>query len=412
MLNDLRPSFEAQRLAAVQRYAVLDSPPDGAFDRITALAARLLDAPISIVSIVDTDRIWFKSHHGLDVEEINREPGLCASAILQNAPWIVNHASVDPRTLANPLVAGEMGLQFYAGVPLTTHDGFNLGTLCVIDSQPRQISADDVATLTDLATLVMDELELRLAARTAISLEAELRRTAEVVAAALQSSLLPATIPIVNGLSIVARYHVASDDVVGGDFYDVIATDAGCTVVIGDAVGKGVKAAALTGIARWTVRTLVHAGLAPAEILSGLNSVIVNATDTPQQYVTLALADVRLEDGGADVRVALGGHPHPIIVRAEGVTENLGKTGPLVGWRNDASYSESAAHLGPGDILVMFTDGTLEAIAGRNATDNAPIRRLLVETSNRTADGIADTLDGALHSDLDDDAALLIIGVQ
>ena len=89
-------------MAAVRRYDVLDSPPDGAFDRITALAARLFEVPISIVSVVDTDRIWFKSHHGVDVDEIPREPGLCASAILQNEPWVLTDAAVDPRSSRTP----------------------------------------------------------------------------------------------------------------------------------------------------------------------------------------------------------------------------------------------------------------------------------------------------------------------
>ena len=159
------PPREAERLAAVRRYDILDTPPDGAFDRITRVAARLFEVPISIVSIVDEDRIWFKSHHGLAVEQIPRGPGLCASAILDNKPWVLTDASVDPRSLANPLVAGEFGLRFYAGVPLHTHDGHNLGTLCVIDHAPRPISATHIEQLTDLAAVVMDELELRLAAK-------------------------------------------------------------------------------------------------------------------------------------------------------------------------------------------------------------------------------------------------------
>ena len=102
------PPREAERLAAVRRYDILDTPPDGAFDRITRVAARLFEVPISIVSIVDEDRIWFKSHHGLDVEQIPRAPGLCASAILDNKPWVLTDASLDPRSLANPPVAGEL----------------------------------------------------------------------------------------------------------------------------------------------------------------------------------------------------------------------------------------------------------------------------------------------------------------
>ena len=160
------PDNEDARLEAIRRYDVLDTPPDGSFDRITALAARFFDVPISIVSIVDHDRIWFKSHHGLDATEIGRDPGLCASAICQVEPWLVNDAQVDLRTVDNPLVAGELGLRFYFGVPLTTADGFNLGTLNVIDFEPREVTDAEVQTLKDLAAIVVDELEVRIAVRT------------------------------------------------------------------------------------------------------------------------------------------------------------------------------------------------------------------------------------------------------
>ena len=98
----------------LRRYAILDTPPDGSFDHVAAIAARLFDVPIAIVSLVDEDRIWFKAHHGLDIEQIDRSPGLCASAILQADPYVLTDASCDPRSLANPLVAGEFGLRFYA----------------------------------------------------------------------------------------------------------------------------------------------------------------------------------------------------------------------------------------------------------------------------------------------------------
>jgi signal transduction histidine kinase len=163
------PADETGRLGAVRRYDILDTPPDGAFDRITSLAARVFDVPIAIVSIVDHDRIWFKSHHGIDVDQVGREPGLCASAILQDGPWIVADAPNDPRALANSLVAGDFGLRFYAGVPLRTIDGYNLGTLCILDVKPRELSAQETATLEDLAGTVLSELEVRLASRQAVA---------------------------------------------------------------------------------------------------------------------------------------------------------------------------------------------------------------------------------------------------
>jgi two-component sensor histidine kinase len=167
-LADIVPPNEAERMAAVRRYDILDSPPDGAFDRITALAARRFGVPIAIVSIVDEDRIWFKSHHGLPVQQIDREAGLCASAILGDTPYLLEDARTDPRSLANPLVAGDFGLRFYAAVPLTTSDGHNLGTLCVIDKEPRPIAQDQIEDLKDLASVVMDQLELGLSARQAV----------------------------------------------------------------------------------------------------------------------------------------------------------------------------------------------------------------------------------------------------
>jgi signal transduction histidine kinase len=160
------PENEQARLDALRRYEILDTPADGAFERLTAIAARHFRVPISIISLVDEDRIWFKSVRGLDgVAEIPRDPGLCASVVLQDEVYVVEEADTDPRTLANPLVAGEAGFRFYAGAPLKTAEGHNLGTICVIDRVPRDVTDDEAATLADLADVVIDELELRLAAR-------------------------------------------------------------------------------------------------------------------------------------------------------------------------------------------------------------------------------------------------------
>ncbi|MEC5179820.1 tRNA A-37 threonylcarbamoyl transferase component Bud32 [Arthrobacter sp. CG_A4] len=169
LANVSSASDEEGRMRAVERYRILDTPADGAFDRIAGLAARLFSVPVAIVSVVDHDRIWFKAHHGTDVTEIGRDPGLCASAILQDDTWVIESAATDPRALANPLVAGEFGLQFYAGVPLRTPDGYNLGTFCILDREPRQFTAEDTRTLEDLAAIVMNDLELRLQSREAIT---------------------------------------------------------------------------------------------------------------------------------------------------------------------------------------------------------------------------------------------------
>ncbi|HWH23494.1 MAG TPA: ATP-binding protein [Candidatus Limnocylindria bacterium] len=199
------PPNEAERLAAVRRYDILDTPPDGAFDRITALAARLFKVPIAIVSIVDHDRIWFKSHHGIDVEQIDREPGLCASAILQDRPWVINDAPSDPRALTNPLVAGEFGLKFYAGMPLHTRDGYNLGTLCILDFKPRELSTDEMANLEDLAQMVVDELELRLASLKALADAKEREQLKDALMGMLSHELRTPVTTIYGAAQLLSR---------------------------------------------------------------------------------------------------------------------------------------------------------------------------------------------------------------
>jgi len=168
-IQQLYPPNEAQRLLALRRYDILDTPPEATFDRITAMAARIFNVPVAVISLVDESRIWFKSHHGLNVEEIARDPGLCASAILQHEPWVLSDARADLRSKDNPLVTSDFGLQFYAGIPLRTLDGFNIGMLCVLDTQPHSVTDEQLADLADLAAIVMDQLELRLSTRQALA---------------------------------------------------------------------------------------------------------------------------------------------------------------------------------------------------------------------------------------------------
>ncbi|HTV25960.1 MAG TPA: diguanylate cyclase [Polyangiaceae bacterium] len=159
------PENEAERLRALARFQVLDTPQEAAFDRITNLAARLFEAPMALVSLVDEKRQWWKSCFGLSGSETDRDVAFCSHAILAPEPFIVEDAQRDPRFSDNPYVTGAPFVRFYAGAPLTSGDGFNVGTLCIIDTRPRHLSPSEVQTLVDLAQMVVDELELRLAYR-------------------------------------------------------------------------------------------------------------------------------------------------------------------------------------------------------------------------------------------------------
>jgi GGDEF domain-containing protein len=200
---------ERCRLDAVARYAILDTPAEGAFDRITRLAAQLFDVPIAIVSIIDHDRIWFKSAHGLEgIPQIPREPGLCSTAIENNEPLVLPDATADERSKNNSLVTGAFGLRFYVGVPLHTSDGYNLGTLCVIDATPHEADDTKIEMLGTLAKVIVDELELRLAARRLAAGEAERGDSAIRKAAAERA----ASIDIATGLMNRHALDAALDD--------------------------------------------------------------------------------------------------------------------------------------------------------------------------------------------------------
>lgn len=142
-------------------YDILDTAPEPAFDHITHLAARLFNTPIAVVSFIDRDRQWFKSRYGLSMSETPRELAFCTYAVIGDEVMVVPDARLDARFAGCPLVTGESGVRFYAGAPLTTREGFNIGTLAVMDGVPRQFSDNEIGILTELAGLVVDELELR-----------------------------------------------------------------------------------------------------------------------------------------------------------------------------------------------------------------------------------------------------------
>lgn len=149
---------ESQRIQALQDLGILDTPPEERFDRLTRLARRVFDVPIALVSLVDTNRQWFKSHDGLEASETPREWSFCAHAIDQGSMLVVTDALNDVRFRANPLVLGDPSIRFYAGQPISAPGGSLIGTLCIIDHEPRELSPDDVDVLVDLARMVEQEI--------------------------------------------------------------------------------------------------------------------------------------------------------------------------------------------------------------------------------------------------------------
>ncbi|WP_353252546.1 sensor domain-containing diguanylate cyclase [Salinisphaera sp. PC39] len=158
MTCPLTPTSEERRLAALHSLGILDTAPEERFERLTRLARRLFRVPISLVSLVDRDRQWFKSAQGLANRETPLEMSFCSHAIQNDRIMVVPDARHDPRFASNPLVVGEPHIRFYAGCPLQHPDGNMLGTLCIIDNRPRQFDDDDRQALADLAAVVEHEL--------------------------------------------------------------------------------------------------------------------------------------------------------------------------------------------------------------------------------------------------------------
>jgi phosphoserine phosphatase RsbU/P len=401
---------EERRMAAVRRYEILDTPPDGSFDNLAALAAKLFDAPIGIVSIVDTDRIWFKARHGVGVDEIDRDPGLCASAILTDDTWVVTDAAVDPRTLANPLVAGDFGLRFYVGHPLTTHDGHNLGTICVIDKEPREVTPEQTQVLRDLAGLVVQQLELRLEARQLVSAYETRLHEVQHLADALQRSLLPPSMPLIPYLNVAASYNPASKYEVGGDFYDVFPVDASSWgLVIGDVCGKGATAASQTSGARYSLRAAAIQRPAPAQALGVLNQALLRDADPVPEapFVTALFARISPRPDGTDLVFAAAGHPGPLVLRTSGEVEAVGVPGTLLGLFDDIEVTESHVSLAAGDLVFFFTDGLTDS--GTKRLEHEGLVAILRECAGLSPAVVVDRLLHAVESAQRDDIAIVAV---
>lgn len=183
----LLPPNENERLAAVRRYRLIDRPAEEAFQRVTELAARAIGVPIVIASLVDEHHQFLAGCVGIDVRQTTREVSFCAHAILSERPFVVADARKDPRFADNALVTGDPHIRSYAGIPLIAPDGHRLGALAAIDTQPRQFKGDDLLVLTELAQVIVDQLELRLARALVEERNAELAEQTRILLAILDS---------------------------------------------------------------------------------------------------------------------------------------------------------------------------------------------------------------------------------
>ncbi|MDP9342586.1 MAG: SpoIIE family protein phosphatase [Actinomycetota bacterium] len=297
----------------------------------------------------------------------------------------------------------ELGFQSYMCVPLRAR-GHTIGTITLVSTRAdRRYGPSDLALARDLAW------------RAAMAVDnARLYSERSHVARTLQASLLPRDLPAIPGAEISARYHAAGEgNEVGGDFYDLYETDDGSwAIVIGDVCGKGAEAAAVTGQARYTLRAASMQQRRPSRILETLNEAML-AQRSDLRFCTVTFVRFRLTDYGARATVACGGHPAPLVLRVDGSIESVGKPGTLLGIFPDPDISDRATDLGPGDSLILYTDGVIGARAHGDIFTEERLGEVLAEAAGASAAEVAARIEQSVlefqAGDLRDDVAILVV---
>ena len=295
----------------------------------------------------------------------------------------------------------DLGVTSAIVVPLTAR-GRTLGAMTLAtDRSRRTFDADDLALAEELAR------------RCALAVDnARLYGERSHVARTLQGSLVPAQIPPVPGFEVAARFHAAGEDAqVGGDFFDVFETDDGSwAAVVGDVSGKGADAAAITALARYTVRAVAYHGRRPSTVLRELNDAVLRH-DLDDRFCTAVCARLRGGPKGSRVQLSSGGHPLPILVTAEGDVRSVGKPGTALGIASAPRLTDREIELRPGDKLVFVTDGVIEArVAGRMLGVDG-LERLLARTGSDDAVATGERIEHAILGEGTprDDIAVLVL---
>jgi serine phosphatase RsbU (regulator of sigma subunit) len=386
---------DPDRLQALQRSLLVDTPTEAVFDQTAELARTLLSAPVALVSLVDDTRQFFKACAGLPEPWASRRgTGLshsfCQHVVEREEPLVVRDARTDPRVAGN-LAIDDIGVVAYAGWPLHGPDGHVLGSLCVIDDEPRSWTAEEVEALRRMAGLVDEIVRLRqetlsteVRHQARLEREVAMRRAdvAEALAAeeearaavaeseaidALSRRLQRGLLPKLDEPELAKGVHVAYEPgsgrlLLGGDFVDVVrAPDGAIDFAIGDVCGHGPEAAALAVAVRSSWAALEGTGVDLGELVERLNGVALREQAIDGLFVTMLVG--RFHTGNGDLEVIAAGHPLPLGLGAEGPHELPVPFGLPLGLIRDASWETTRAWV-DGHGLLLYTDGLVEGRTG------------------------------------------------
>lgn len=377
---------EATRRRALEALNVMSSEPEERFDRITRLAAQLLRTRSAAITLILDDRVFIKSRYGTSVSDPIRKDSFSEFAVRTSEMLEVSNACLDDRFRKNPLVTGESHIRFYAGYPLQAQDGQLIGTLCVFDTEPRELTTDERELLYELKLWVQSEM----------TAEEEIARAARV-----QKSLLPKQPLALDGYEVAGG--CAHVQIVGGDFYDWYSISEGEAFTLADVMGKGMAAAILAA----TVRAVLRAGSRDHSIIKAVEiatDILEGDLHNTGSFVTLFHARLNVATG--EVRFVDAGHSLSMIYKVDGTKERLTSDNLPLGAGIQTTWEEHRARLEVGDTLVSISDGVLDlfdgTIGGLHRVEN------IVRYSENVQAAVDEIIALADHS-ASDDATILII---
>ncbi len=402
------PMSDPARLDAVRRSAMVGSPSEPIFDELTKAAARLMRAPIALISIMgDADSYW-KSTFGLPAS-MRSEPvteSFCQYVVDRGEDLLTDDVRSNPITQDNPTIEAK-GLRAWAGTAVEL-DGQALGTLCVVDREVRAWTEEDHAILRSLAAIASHEIQLRseLAAMTdaAASAKDESDRVRSLLDT-LRISLLPPRLPAIAELELATWFEAAADgDMLLGDFYDAFPCGEGrWAVVVGDVCGHGVEAAKLTSLVRYSLRSAALHHTDPAQIMADVDRAIRLDEFDVGRFATVCYVEVDVRSGVA-IKWARAGHPYPVLIATDGTTSVLSDAeGPPLGIGMSSGWTVGTMTLDEGQTLLMYTDGLsesrvkttgerlgeaalLDLISAASARASGNVRELTVQLGHRLRD--------------------------
>jgi sigma-B regulation protein RsbU (phosphoserine phosphatase) len=374
LIAPVLPENEEERLASLHALELLDSPQEERFDRIVTLTKAVMHVPIAYIALIDSDRQWFKAKVGLcdTVTQTSRDESFCGHAILQDQPLIIEDALKDPRFFDNPMVTGEPFVRFYAGHPLKSQAGHNIATLCVVDTQPRTFTEDDMTKFHHLAAMAERELSML----GVIATQRDMIETRNALVAsqqALACELSEAADYVYQFLpqrevgideSVHIDYQFIASSRLGGDLlgYHDIDDDHQAFWLL-DVTGHGVGASLLSVSAGNAIRSgqLNADPRDPAALIATLNNAFPMDRNN-DKFFTIWYGVY--QHSTHTLTYAAAGHHPAVLIDRQGSRESLGMPGLMIGVIPDNVYTAESIKVEAGSRLYLFSDGLYEVRGG------------------------------------------------